>query len=209
MTSNHHRGPSRRRRNHLLNGVLEGTIAGVLAGIFLSLTNVAVDYWRRPKLVLAYDSVDVVSGADPIHFQLLGVSLIVRNVGGTPVGEGYFHIAVPAEYDPKLFFGGSPMESDGTVQIDGRQCIDFWGQIKNPIYPEAPFGVWHLTLGHPATPPGKVYYYFSTPRGLQPNRLEFAGEILYHSRPDISPPSQTSRIVAHYAELQISKRQTP
>lgn len=79
-------------------------------------------------------------GFEP-KFLLSAVSLVVRNVGGTPVGVGYYHLAVPAEYAPKLFFASSPMESDGAIQIDGRVCADFWGKIKDPIYPEASFGV--------------------------------------------------------------------
>ena len=43
--------PGRRRRRDVQNAVLIGTVAGILAGIFLSLTNVAIDYIRRPRLV--------------------------------------------------------------------------------------------------------------------------------------------------------------
>src|SRR5437867_3834087 len=74
---------------HQRGAIVSGTVAGILAGIALALTNAAIDYWQRPQATF----VATVNSSSEIQ-------LAVFNVGGTPLREGYFHIAIPEEYGP-------------------------------------------------------------------------------------------------------------
>jgi len=108
------------------------------------------------------------------------VALAIRNEGGTATQEGYFHLAAPKEYGPMFYGPHGALTSDGDYKINACLCVDFTDQIKDPIYPGIALGNWQIALTSLPSSPMKVYYYFSTPRGLQPGGVNAKGlEVRY------------------------------
>ena len=108
----------------IIAGVISGTFAGVLAGVLLSVTNAAIEYWRRPQATF------VVTLTRPD-----GIQLSILNVGGRPLREGLFHVAVPESYGPTAPQADLSRSDSIVWTINGVRCVDFDVAVETGAVP--------------------------------------------------------------------------